>query len=66
MNKIALVIFIYEKANKYFDDLINSINSQSNATFEVIIFNDDVQEPNKRFRNLEVPFRVIGIKDLKH
>jgi glycosyltransferase involved in cell wall biosynthesis len=63
MNKIALVIFIYEKANKYFDDLINSINSQSNTNFEIIIFNDDVQEPNMRFKNLKVPFRVIDIKN---
>ncbi|MFV8352507.1 hypothetical protein [Flavobacterium sp. XS2P14] len=63
MNKIALVIFIYEKANKYFDDLINSINSQSNANFEVIIFNDDVEVPYKRFENLEVPFKVIDIKN---
>lgn len=63
MNKIALVIFIYEKANKYFDDLINSINCQSSTNFEVIIFNDDVLEPNMRFKNLEVPFRVIDIKN---
>lgn len=63
MNKIALVIFIYEKASKYFDDLINSINCQSNTNFEVIIFNDDLQEPNVRFKNLEVPFRVIDINN---
>lgn len=63
MSKIALVIFIYEKANKYFDELINSINCQSSINFEVIIFNDDVREPNTRFKNLKVKFRVIDIKN---
>jgi hypothetical protein len=63
MSKIALVVFIYEKAIKYFDDLIDSINYQSNSDFEIIIFNDDVQEPNIRFENLKAPFRIIDIKN---
>jgi glycosyltransferase involved in cell wall biosynthesis len=63
MNKIALVIFIYEKANIYFDDLIKSINSQTSTNFEVIIFNDDVKDSYMKFRNLEEKYRVIEIKN---
>jgi glycosyltransferase involved in cell wall biosynthesis len=63
MKKTALVIFIYEKAIKYFDDLIHSINSQTNQNFEVIIFNDNVNEPNLAFETLLVPFRIIDIEN---
>jgi hypothetical protein len=63
MKNIALVIFIYKNAIKYFDELIYSINCQSTTNFEVIIFNDDIQEPNVMFKNLKVPFMIIDIKN---
>lgn len=59
--KIAIVIFVYEASSKYFNSLVNSINNQSVSTFEVIIFNDDVNEPNKYFNKLKVKHRIFNL-----
>lgn len=63
MKEAAVVIFIYEKADKYFDDLIYSLNRQTTKNFEVLIFNDNVRKPKERFKNLLVPYKIYEINE---
>ncbi len=46
---IAVVTYLYPQAIAYLPELIQSINSQENATFSLIIFNDGVIDPKQFF-----------------
>ncbi len=61
--KVAIVIFIYEAASRHFANLVNSINCQTDSNFEVIIFNDNAQMPNKHFKRLRSKYRIINLID---
>lgn len=59
--RIAVIIFIYESAVKYFNDLSISLNIQTNKDFEVIFFNDNVREPNKYFSCLNMSYSIRNL-----
>jgi len=60
-SKIAIVIFIYDSASKYFINLVNSINSQDFEDFEVVIFNDNVSDSWLFFKNLKVKYNIFNL-----
>jgi hypothetical protein len=60
--KFAIVVFIYKQATVYFKSLIDSINKQTNLDFDIIIFNDDIENVEIYFRELNVHFVVYNLK----
>lgn len=56
-----VVVFIYKSASKYFNSLIFTLNNQTELDFEVILFNDDVNDPNSRFSNLKMSYQIIDL-----
>lgn len=59
--KISLVLYVYPGIEKYFSDLIRSINHQSNKEFDVIIFNDNANNLNVLFKDLEVHYSIFDV-----
>ena len=62
MPKNALVSFVYHDAIKYFDSLIDCVNSQTMKEFDFIIFNDGVIDIEGKFNKLMVPIKIINVK----
>lgn len=59
--KISLVIYVYPGVEKFLSDLITSINNQSIKEFDVIIFNDNVNNLNVLFKNIEIHYSVFDV-----
>lgn len=59
--EISLVLYVYPGIEKYFSDLICSINNQSIKEFDVIIFNDNVDNLNMLFKDLEIHYLIFNI-----
>ncbi len=59
--KISLVLYIYPGIEKYLNDLIRSINNQSNKEFDIIIFNDNANNLNVLFKDLEIHYSIVGV-----
>lgn len=59
--KISLVLYVYPGIEKYLKDLITSINNQSNKEFEVIIFNDNLEDIKYLFKNLLIKSTVVEV-----
>lgn len=59
--KLAVVIFIYSNGIKYINDLVLSLNNQTNFDFKVIIFNDDVIQPGIYFQKLKLEYTIINL-----
>ncbi len=59
--KISLVLYVYPGIEKYLNDLIRSINNQSNLDFDVIIFNDNANNLNMLFKDLEINFSIFDV-----
>ena len=59
--KFYLVIFIYDSSSKYFDALINSLNVQTDLTFEVILFNDNFRSAQSVFSKLEMGYQILNL-----
>lgn len=55
----ALICYIYPNSTKYFGEFCASVLAQTDADFEVVFFNDGVDE--SLFENLSFPNRVIPI-----
>lgn len=55
----ALVTYIYPNSIKYFDDFHSTILNQSNRDFEVIFFNDGIE--NDFFKKIKFQHKVIDI-----
>jgi hypothetical protein len=59
--KISLVLYVYPGIEKYLNDLIRSINNQSNKEFDVIIFNDNCNSLNVLFKDLEIQYSIVDV-----
>jgi hypothetical protein len=59
--KISLVLYVYPGIEKYLNDLIKSINNQSNKKFDVIIFNDNANNLNVLFKDLEIHYSIVDV-----
>lgn len=60
--KISLVLYVYSGLEKYLDDLIDSINNQTIKGFDIIIFNDNLNNLNQLFSNIQVQYTVIKVE----
>lgn len=60
--KISLVLYVYSGLEKYLDDLIDSINNQTIDGFDIIIFNDNLDNLNQLFSNIKVQHTIIKVK----
>ncbi len=60
--KFAIVTFIYSSAISYFGDLVDSLNNQTNKNFDIIFFNDGIENPIKYFLDLELNFSILDLK----
>jgi len=59
--KISLVLYVYTGIEKYLNDLIRSINNQSIKEFDVIIFNDNLENVNHIFKTLLIQFTIVEV-----
>lgn len=59
--KISLVLYVYPRIEKYLNDLIRSINNQSNKEFDVIIFNDNAKNLDGLFKDLEIQYSIVDV-----
>lgn len=60
--RISLVLYVYPGIEKYLEILIDSINNQTFKDFDVIIFNDNLEDVNQLFRNLQMHSTVIEVE----
>ena len=60
--KISLVLYVYPGIEKYLNDLISSINNQSNKEFDVIIFNDKLENVQPLFKMLLIKPTIIEVR----
>jgi len=58
---ISIVLYVYSGIEKYLDDLILSINNQTYKKFEVIIFNDNLENVNVLFKKLLFNSTIIEV-----
>lgn len=59
--KFAIVTFIYPKAIPYFYKLLENINKQDDLNFQLIIFNDGVENPHKYLESLSVSYKLFEL-----
>ncbi len=57
-----MVTFVYDKATIFLDRLVNSINSQTDIDFSVIVFNDNVDNPEIYFSKLNFNYTIVKLK----
>lgn len=59
--KNAVVTYIFENARPFINDFIDSINTQLNKDFELIIFNDNALNIENCFKRLEIKYSIVNI-----
>lgn len=59
---IAFGTVVYTEALEYFDEFIDSVNSQSDNKFDLIIVNDNINENTllKHLNNIKVNYKVLN------
>ncbi|MCC6180937.1 MAG: hypothetical protein IT237_03790, partial [Bacteroidia bacterium] len=60
--KNAVVTYVFEKAKPFINDFIDSINTQFNKDFELIIFNDGALNIESSFKKLKIKYEIINMK----
>lgn len=60
--RISLVLYVYPGVEKYFDDLIRSINNQTYKKFDIIIFNDNLDNVSQLFSSLQAKSTIVEVK----
>lgn len=61
MQKICLVTYIYPSVKKYLHELVLALNNQTYTAFEVLIFNDGVENISKIFKKLDSDYEIIFV-----
>lgn len=67
MKKIAFGTIVHPNSMAYINEFVESINSQINKNFEVLIINDDVDEKelNKQVKKIDLKCNILNNKDNK-
>lgn len=63
--RVAFGTVVYKLAYRYAEDFINSMNNQVAENFDVILYNDDLEDKNYNYIVESLKFNVVQVKNYK-